>query len=136
MDRHHDLSVKVAAVDGVVSEVFVELAIPVPVLHMLRDARFGWVFENAPVLILEVDHVDRRIELILRQRVTGRIPPLATFLTVSDGGFLLRSRPLARWGSLHTLRGRRLYRCRCYRGGGLGRLLVAFQHPEYPSDFA
>ncbi|PON59293.1 hypothetical protein PanWU01x14_160420, partial [Parasponia andersonii] len=96
VDCHHDLSVKVAAVDDVVPEVFVELAIPVPVLHMLRDARFGWVFENAHVLVLEVDHVDRRVKLILRQRVTGRLPPLATLLTIPDGDFLLRSRPLAR----------------------------------------
>ncbi|PON51245.1 hypothetical protein PanWU01x14_218060, partial [Parasponia andersonii] len=96
VDRQHDLSIKVAAVDSVVLEVFMELAVPVPVLHIFRDARFRWVFENAPVPVLEVDHVDQHVELVLGQRITGRLPPLASFQTVLDGDFLLRSRPLAR----------------------------------------
>ncbi|PON76998.1 hypothetical protein PanWU01x14_030070 [Parasponia andersonii] len=98
IDRHHDLCVKVAAVDSVVPVVFVKLAVPIPVLHVLRDARFGRVFEDAPVPVLEVDHVDLRVELILRQRVAGRLSPLAIFLTASNGSFLFRSRPLVRVG--------------------------------------
>ncbi|PON36935.1 hypothetical protein PanWU01x14_324300 [Parasponia andersonii] len=96
VDHPHDLSIKVAVVDGVVPEVCVELAVPVPILHMLRDARFGWVLENAPVSVLEIDHVDRRVELVLGQRITGRLPPLASLQTVSDGDFQIQGRPLAR----------------------------------------
>ncbi|PON31596.1 hypothetical protein PanWU01x14_368680 [Parasponia andersonii] len=96
MDRHHDLCVKVAVVGGFVPVVFVKLAVHAPVLHVLRDTRFGRVFENTPVPILEVDHIDWHVELILRQRVAGRLPLLASFLTVSDGGFLFQSRPLVR----------------------------------------
>ncbi|PON38974.1 hypothetical protein PanWU01x14_308390, partial [Parasponia andersonii] len=93
MNRHHDLYVEVATVDGVMSVIFMKLAVPTPIFHMLRNARFGQVFENAPVLVLEVDHIDRRVKLVLRQWVTGHLPPLAAFLTALGGGFLFRNRP-------------------------------------------
>ncbi|PON55838.1 hypothetical protein PanWU01x14_185160, partial [Parasponia andersonii] len=132
VDRHHDLCVKAIVADGVVAEVCVKLAIPAPILHMLRDARFGRVFENVPILVLEVDHVDQRVELIPQQGVARRLPPLAIFLTVTVRGFLPRGRPLAQLGPLHPLQSQDLYHCHCYRGRGFGYLLVAFQYPEYP----
>ncbi|PON56329.1 hypothetical protein PanWU01x14_181600 [Parasponia andersonii] len=62
----------------------------------------------------------------------GRLPPLASLQTVSCRDFLLRGRPLARWGPLHPLWGRGLYWHRRYCGRGISRLLAAFQHPEHP----
>ncbi|PON72767.1 hypothetical protein PanWU01x14_062360 [Parasponia andersonii] len=65
VDCQHDLGIKIAAVDGVVPEILMELAVSAHILHMLRDARFGRVLENAPVPVLEIYHVDRRVELVL-----------------------------------------------------------------------
>ncbi|PON52385.1 hypothetical protein PanWU01x14_209790 [Parasponia andersonii] len=93
MNRHHDLHIEVAVVHGVMSVIFVKLAVPIPVFHVLRNAGFRQVFENAPVLVLDVDHVDRRIELILWQWVTGNLSPLTAFLTALGGGFLFQNRP-------------------------------------------
>ncbi|PON77154.1 hypothetical protein PanWU01x14_027730, partial [Parasponia andersonii] len=86
MNRHHDLRIEVAAVDGIMSVIFVKLAVPIPIFHVLRNAGFGRVFENVHVLILEIDHIDRHIELVLQQLVTGHLPLLATFLTALGGG--------------------------------------------------
>ncbi|PON50190.1 hypothetical protein PanWU01x14_225030 [Parasponia andersonii] len=46
-----------------------ELLVPVPIFHVLRNARLGRVFEDASVAVLEVDHVDQHVELIFWQRV-------------------------------------------------------------------
>ncbi|PON44890.1 hypothetical protein PanWU01x14_263720, partial [Parasponia andersonii] len=53
VDCQHDLGIEIAAVNGVVPEVSVELAVPIPILHMFRDAGLGRVLENAPVPVLE-----------------------------------------------------------------------------------
>ncbi|PON71476.1 hypothetical protein PanWU01x14_072730 [Parasponia andersonii] len=66
MDRHHNLRIKVMAVDGVMPVIPMKLAVPIPVFHVLRNAGLGRVFKNAPVPVLEVDHVDRRVELVFR----------------------------------------------------------------------
>ncbi|PON69223.1 hypothetical protein PanWU01x14_089460 [Parasponia andersonii] len=109
MDCQHDLGIEIAAVNGVVPKVPVELAIPIPILHMLRDAGLGRVLENAPVPVLEVYHVNGGVKFVFGQRVAGRLPPLAPLQTALCRRFLLRSQPLARLGPFHPHWGRGWY---------------------------
>ncbi|PON33307.1 hypothetical protein PanWU01x14_353980 [Parasponia andersonii] len=71
--------------------VFVKWAVPAPVLHVLRNTGLRRVFENAPVSILEVDHIYRRVELVLWQRIFKHLSSLAAFLIALGWGSLLRS---------------------------------------------
>ncbi|PON31861.1 hypothetical protein PanWU01x14_366260 [Parasponia andersonii] len=71
--------------------IFVKSVILAPVLHVLRNTELGRIFENTLVSVLEVDHVNQRIELVLRQRIFKLLPPLAAFLTALGWGPLLRS---------------------------------------------
>ncbi|PON59274.1 hypothetical protein PanWU01x14_160230, partial [Parasponia andersonii] len=116
-------------------KVLVELAIPIPILHMLRDAGLGRVLENAPVPVLEIYHVNGGVKFVSGQRVTGRLPSLAPLQTTLRRRFLLRSQPLVRSGPFHPHWGRGLYWCCRYRGRGLRCLLAAFQHPEHSFRF-
>ncbi|PON45481.1 hypothetical protein PanWU01x14_258440 [Parasponia andersonii] len=99
---------------------------------VFTNAGFRWVFENISVLVLEVDHIDRRVKLVLRQWVMGHRPPLAAFLISLGGGFLFQNQPSVWRGPLCHLRGRGLCQHCCYRGRCLGCFLAAFQYPEYP----
>ncbi|PON56269.1 hypothetical protein PanWU01x14_182810 [Parasponia andersonii] len=99
--------------------IFVKLTVPVPIFHVLRNTGLGRVFKNAYVPILEVDHIDRHVELVFRQWVPRRLPPLAAFLIALGWGFLLQSWSLGRCRPLYSLQSRDLRRCRYYRGGGL-----------------